>query len=250
MSGHSKWAKIKRKKAVTDSKRGANFSKISKEIIVAAKLGGPDPGANYRLRFAIDKAKAVGFPAANIERAIEKGSGSGKDSDSIEEIIYEGYGPGGAAILVLATTDNKNRTVQDIRSYFSKYDGNLAQAGAVAWMFDKCGEIKVSSKSQDEAYELAIEAGAEDVEFSEEDNSALILTKSEELEKVQKNLVSKGIQNEDSRLTYRPKETLKITDAEQASKLIKLLDIIEEHDDVQNIFSNFDIDDEVLQTID
>ena len=243
MSGHSKWAQIKRKKAVTDAKRGAIFSKIAKEIIVAARLGGADPSGNFRLRFAIEKAKTNLVPQNNIQRAIEKGAGIGQDDYKIEEIIYEGYGPGGAAILILCTTDNRNRTIADLRSYFVKYHGKMAETGAVSWMFTKRGEIKISSssfKKQDELYELAIEAGAEDIDLSDEE-CAVIITKPEELEKVQKNIISQKIIPIETQISYSPKEHIDITDIDIAKNLINLLESIEEHDDVQNVFSNFDI---------
>lgn len=249
MSGHSKWAQIKRKKAVTDAKRGAIFSKIAKEIMVAARLGGPDPGGNFRLRFAIEKAKTNLVPQNNIQRAIEKGAGIGQEDYRIEEILYEGYGPGGAAILILSTTDNKNRTVADLRNYFTKYHGKMAEAGAVSWMFIRRGEIKLSKpslkKSDDEMYELAIEAGAEDIDLSD-DESVIIVTKPEELEKVQKNILAKNIPPLETQIAYSPKEHIEITDPEAAKNLIKLLELVEEHDDVQNVFSNFDIKAEIL----
>ena len=251
MSGHSKWAQIKRKKAVTDAKRGAVFSKIAKEIMVAAKLGGGDPNINFRLRFAIDKAKANLVPQNNIQRAIEKGSGHGAEGSNIEEIIYEGYGPGGAAILILCTTDNRNRTVSDLRSYFTKYHGKMAEAGAVGWMFTKRGEIKISKssfKNQDEAYELAVEAGAEDIDFSDEEYD-VIITKPDELEKVQKNIIAKGIKPAETQISYHPKEHIEINEAEAAKNLVKLLEMIEDHDDVQNVYSNFDFKEEVLNAI-
>lgn len=248
MSGHSKWAQIKRKKAVTDAKRGTVFSKIAKEIMVAARLGGSDPNANFRLRFAIEKAKTNSVPQANIQRAIDKGTGTGDDATKIEEVIYEGYGPGGAAIMVLCTTDNKNRTVADLRSFFSKYHGKLAEAGAVGWMFEKRGEIKITNtsfKDQNEIFELAIEAGAEDIDFSDKDY-ALIITKPEDLEKVQKNIISKKIKIEDTQINYAPKEHIEISDIEIAKNIIKLLEAIEDHDDVQNVYCNFDIKEEIL----
>ena len=251
MSGHSKWAQIKRKKAVTDAKRGAIFSKIAKEITVAARLGGPDPISNFRLRFAIEKAKANLVPANNIQRAIEKGAGQGLDSSKIEDIVYEGYGPGSAAILILCTTDNKNRTVADLRSYFTKYHGKLAEAGAVSWMFMKCGEIKIpgsSFKNQDEIYELAIEAGANDIDFSDKD-FAVIITKPEELEKVQKNILAKNIKPDETKVSYHPKEHIEISDEEAAKNIVKLLESVEDHDDVQEVFCNFDIKEEVLNAI-
>ena len=248
MSGHSKWAQIKRKKAVTDAKRGAAFSKIAKEIMVAARLGSPDPQANFRLRFAIEKAKTNLVPQNNIQRAIEKGAGIGEDATKIEEIIYEGYGPAGAAILVLCTTDNKNRTVADLRNCFSKYHGKMAEAGSVSWMFTKRGEIKIPMsmfKNQDAAYELALDAGAEDILFDEKD-FATIITKPEELEKVQKNIISKKITPAETKISYHPTNTIEITDKNTVENIVKLLEAIEEHDDAQEVFCNFDIKDEVL----
>ena len=248
MSGHSKWAQIKRKKAVTDARRGAVFSKISKEIMVAARLSGPDPASNFRLRFAIEKAKTNLMPQNNIQRAIEKGAGLDSAASHIEEVIYEGYGPGGAAILILCTTDNRNRTVADLRSYFSKYHGKFAESGAVSWMFVKRGEIKIpesSFTSQDQIYEFAIEAGAEDIDFSDEEY-AIIITKPEELEKVQKNILAKNIKPVETLLSYHPKEHIEIIDPDNAKNILKLLECIEEHDDIQEVYSNFDIKEEAL----
>lgn len=243
MSGHSKWAQIKRKKAVTDAKRGALFSKIAKEIMVASKLGGPDPNANFRLRFAIEKAKANLVPQNNIQRAIEKGAGIGQDSSRIEEVIYEGFAPGGAAIMVLCTTDNKKRTVSDLRSYFSKYGGKLAEAGSVSWMFTKRGEIRIAVA---DPFEIAIEAGAEDVDLIDE--FAVIITKPEELEKVQKNLLARNLTPLETKISYHPKENIEITDPDIAKKIVQLLEEIEDHDDVQEVFCNFDIKEEVLNS--
>lgn len=251
MSGHSKWAQIKRKKAVTDAKKGAIFSKIAKEIMVASKLGGPDPQANFRLRFAIEKAKANLLPQQNIQRAIEKGAGLGQDNVNIEEVMYEGYGPGGAAILILCTTDNRNRTVSDIRNCFTKYHGKLAETGSVSWMFNKQGEIKIlrsSFNTEDEIYELAINAGASNLDFSGNE-FAIIVTKPDELEKVQKNILSRKIKVEDPQIVYSPKEHIEITDVEIAKSLIGLLEVLEEHDDVQNVYSNFDVQDEILNMV-
>lgn len=248
MSGHSKWAQIKRKKAVTDAKRGAIFSKIAKEITVASKLGGPDPAHNFRLRFAIEKAKANLVPQNNIQRAIEKGAGAGQEGLNIEEIIYEGYGPGGAAILILCTTDNKNRTVSDLRSYFTKYHGKLAESGSVSWMFKKQGEIKIPKtafRNQDEAYEIAVEAGAEDILFDDNEYTTII-TKVEDLEKVQKNILAKNIKVHETKISYSAKEHIEIIDEKAAENIIKLLEVIEDHDDVQEVFSNFDIKEEIL----
>ena len=243
MSGHSKWAQIKRKKAVTDAKRGAIFSKNSKEIMVAARLGGPDPASNFSLRYAIEKAKTNLRPHYKIQRAIEKGAGLDSAGSHIEEVIYEGYGPGSAAILILCTTDNRNRTVADLRSYFSKYHGKFAESGAVSWMFAKRGEIKISKSSftnQEQIYELAIEAGAEDIDFADEE-CAVIITKPEELEKVQKNILGKSIKSIETLLSFHPKEHIEISDPDCAKNIVKLLEAIEEHDDVQEVYSNFDI---------
>ncbi len=251
MSGHSKWAQIKRKKAVIDAKRGAVFAKMAKEIMVAAKLGGSDPSSNFRLRFAIEKAKANLVPQNNIQRAIEKGAGTGGESSNIEEIVYEGYGPGGSAILIQCTTDNRNRTVGDIRSYFTKYNGKLAEFGAVSWMFIKRGEIKIPKscfKSQDEAFEVAVESGAEDLDFTDEDY-ALFITKTEDLEKVQKTLLEKNYKILETQISYSPKENFDISDVEIGKNLIKLLNCIEDHDDVQNVYSNFHISEEILSQI-
>lgn len=248
MSGHSKWAQIKRKKAVTDAKRGAIFSKIAKEIMVASRLGGPDPIGNFRLRFAIEKAKANLVPLNNIQRAIEKGTGTGHEDSKIEEIIYEGYGPGGIALLIQCTTDNKNRTVSDLRSYFTKHGGKLAEFGAVSWLFTKQGEIKIPAldfKKQDEIYELAIEAGAQDVDMLDKEY-AIIITKPEELEKVQKNILLKNIKPIETQISYSAKENIEIADPEMAKNILKLVEIIEDHDDVQNVYSNFSVKDDVV----
>lgn len=251
MSGHSKWSQIKRKKAVIDAKKGNTFAKIAKEIIVATRLGGNDPNANFRLRFAIEKAKASLVPQNNIQRAIEKGSGNSGEGSNIEDILYEGYGPGGAAILIQCTTDNRNRTVGDIRSYFSKYNGKLAESGAVSWMFKKRGEMKISKaafKTQDEVFEFAVEVGAEDVDFSDNEYT-LIITNPEDLEHVQKSILNKNIRVEETQLVLSPKEHMEIRSPDIAKNLVKLLELIEEHDDVQNVFCNFDISEDILSQI-
>lgn len=251
MSGHSKWSQIKRKKAVIDAKKGNTFAKIAKEIIVATRLGGSDPNANFRLRFAIEKAKINLVPQNNIQRAIEKGSGIGGEDSNIEDITYEGYGPGGTAILIQCTTDNRNRTVGDIRSYFSKYGGKLAESGAVSWMFKKQGEVKLSKtvfKNYDEAFEFAIEVGAEDIDFSD-DEYTLIITSPEDLENVQRNILNKSVKIQETHLVYSPKEHLAINDYIIAKNLVKLLELIDEHDDVQNIFCNFNISKEIINQL-
>lgn len=246
MSGHSKWAQIKRKKAATDAKKGAVFSKIAKEIMVASRLGGPDPNHNFRLRFAIEKAKANHLPQENIQRAIENGAGIGKEQTKIEEVIYEGYGPGKIAILIICTTDNKNRTVSELRTILARHNGKLAEAGAVSWAFTKRGEIKI--ESQDKLYELAIESGADDIEFSAKEY-ATIITKPDEVEKVQKFILTKNIKPLETSIVYHPKEFIEITNAENALNIIRLIEELEAQDDVQEVFSNFDIKDEVLAKI-
>lgn len=243
MSGHSKWAQIKRKKALVDAKKGAIFSKIAKEITVAARLGGPDPAGNFRLRFAIDKAKANLVPQNNIQRAIEKGAGINHEDYKIEEIFYEGYGPNGIAILIQCATDNKNRTVADLRSCFTKHSGKLADAGTVSWMFTKHGEIKVPKdtvNNHDEAFEFAIEIGAKDIDLLDKECISII-TSPEELEKVQKNILAKNIKIKEVQVSYTPKEYIEVTDTETAKNILKLVEEIEGHDDVQNVYSNFDI---------
>ncbi len=252
MSGHSKWAQIKRKKAVIDAKRGNTFAKMAKEIIVAAKLGGPDPQANFRLRFAIEKAKANLVPANNIQRAIEKGSGQDSEGSHIEEITYEGYGAGGVAIMIQCATDNRNRTVGDIRSYFTKCKGKLGETNSVSWMFIKRGEIKVNKsnfKSQDEALEFILEIGADDVEYLENE-FAMIITTVEDLEKVQEFVSKKKITILETQISYHPKEIIQINDLDTAKEIVKLIDLIENHDDVQNVFSNFEISQEMFDKID
>ena len=251
MSGHSKWAQIKRKKAVTDAKRGAVFSKIAKEIMVAARLGGSDPQANFRLRFAIEKAKTNLVPQNNIQRAIEKGAGVGEDAALIEEVIYEGYGPGGVAVLILCTTDNKNRTVGDIRNIFAKCHGKLGEAGSVGYLFSKRGEIKIPRspfKNQDEIYELAVESGADDIDLSDSEY-ALVISKVEDLEKVQKSIISKNIKIAETKINYSAKDNIEVTNSEIAKNVLNLLEALDDYDDVQEVFSNFYARDEVLSAV-
>ena len=242
VSGHSKWANIKRAKAVVDAKKAVIYAKMSREIIVAAKLGGGDPNANFRLRQAIDRAKAEGVPNDNIQRAIEKGSGAGS-SDNFEELVYEGYGPGGVAVLVKCTTDNRNRTAGDVRSYFSKFGGNLGESGCVNWMFKERGEIQVEkpAKFDEDSFLLeALEAGAEDVEIS--DDEILVITKSDTLEAVQNALAKSGKKVSSAQSNLVPLSTVEITSKDTAKLLLKLLDNLENHDDVQNVFANFEMD--------
>lgn len=244
MAGHNKWKQIKRKKAVTDSRRGAHFTKLIKEITVAARTGGGDPAGNARLRFAIDTAKQANMPLENIERAVKKGTGA-LEGVNYEEITYEGYGPGGAAILVEATTDNANRTVADVRHAFAKYGGNLGSAGSVAWMFDKRGQIYVDATRYDEdtTMEAALEAGAAD--FVREGEQYVVTTGVTDLHAVQEGLKGRGIAPESAEITLIPKTTVKI-EGKSAETLLKLMEALEEHDDVSKVSSNFDVDFETL----
>ena len=244
MSGHSKWATIKRAKAKTDAARGKVFSKFAREITVAAKIGGGDPAGNPRLRLAIEKARASNLPKDNIQRAIEKGSGGG-DSASIEELMYEGYGPAGAAILAEVMTDNKNRTLGEIQNIFSKNGGNMGKAGCVSWQFAKYGII-TADKSKIDAEQLimdAIEAGAEDV--SEEAQSVEIKTRPEALEDVQSKLKEKKYELSSAEISLVPNATIEVS-GDDARKLLKLVETLEDHDDVQNVYSNFDIPDDIM----
>jgi len=242
VSGHSKWANIKRTKAVVDAKKAVVYAKMSREIIVAAKLGGGDPSANFRLRQAIDRAKAGGVPNDNIQRAIEKGTGAG-NLDNFEELVYEGYGPGGVAVMVKCTTDNRNRTAGDVRSYFSKFGGNLGESGCVNWMFKERGEVVVNRKKNfdEDAFLLeALDAGADDVDTSEEE--LLVICQTDKLEDVQNKLSRLGYAVSSAQANLIPLSTVEITSKDTAKLLLKLLDNLENHDDVQNVFANFEMD--------
>ncbi|HHY03848.1 MAG TPA: YebC/PmpR family DNA-binding transcriptional regulator [Thermoanaerobacterales bacterium] len=243
MSGHSKWANIKHKKAKTDAQKGKIYTKFSKQIIVAVREGGPDPDVNYKLKDIIDKAKEANMPNDNIERAIKRGSGD-IDGANYEEIMYEGYGPGGVAILLDATTDNKNRTAGDFRHLFDKYGGNLGETGCVAWMFEKKGLIIIEKDDEtdsDSIMMIAIDSGADDVE--EQDDSIEITTSPESFEGVKKALKDNNIHLSSSEITYIPKTTVKVSGKER-EKLESLLELMEDHDDVQNVYSNYESDDE------
>jgi YebC/PmpR family DNA-binding regulatory protein len=246
MSGHNKWSTIKHKKGAADAKRGKVFTKIIKEISVAAKLGGGDPVANPRLRTAIDKAKAENMPKDNIERAIKKGAG-GMEGVTYEEIIYEGYGPGGAAVLVEVLTDNRNRSVSDIRSIFTKCNGNMGEAGCVAWMFSKKGLI-LYDKSADfeQLFEAAIEAGAEDV--AEQDEQFEVTTETGGFIEVREALEAKGFRHASAEITMIP-QTLVVLEGKQAESMLKLMDRLEDNDDVQNVYANFDISSEEMENM-
>jgi YebC/PmpR family DNA-binding regulatory protein len=251
MSGHSKWATIKRKKGATDAARGRLFTRLIKEITIAAKNGGGNPDGNPRLRLAIQTAKGSNMPADNIKRAIQKGTGE-LPGVSYEEVTYEGYGPGGVAILVEVVTDNNNRTVSEMRHVFSRNNGNLGQSGSVAWMFQRKGHIVVptagqgSSLNEDELLTIILDAGAEDMQTDEETFS--ITTTPAQFDAVKKAIEDKGIKIESAALQMIPQNTLKIT-GKEAEQTLKLMEALEEHEDVQNVYSNFDIDEKELAAI-
>ena len=248
MSGHSKWSTIKRKKGAIDAKRGKIFTKLIKEITVAAKMGGGDPDANPRLRTSILSAKSENMPKDNIERAIKKGTG-GLEGVTYLEILYEGYGPGGVAVLVETMTDNKNRTVADIRHYFSKSGGNLGESGCVAWMFEKKGIIIVDKESiaEEDLLDLALEAGAEDV--VEEDTTFKVITAPEEFNEVMDNLEKAELKHLEASVSMEPKNTVDVLEEKTARSLMKLLENIEDCDDVQKVHANFDISDELMEEL-
>ncbi len=240
MAGHSKWKQIKRKKAVTDARRASSWTKVIREITVAAKSGGGDPGGNPRLRTAIDAAKAVNMPWDNIDRAIKKGTGE-LEGAVYEELTYEGYGPGGAAIFIEATTDNPNRTVAEIRHAFSRNGGNLGATNSVAWMFDRKGQIYLdaSKYEEDATLEAALEAGAED--FAREGDQYLLTTAPSAFHAVQDALAARKLAVDSAELAMVPKNTVKVEGAD-AERILKLMEVLEELDDVSKVSSNFDID--------
>ncbi|MCX7798228.1 MAG: YebC/PmpR family DNA-binding transcriptional regulator [Melioribacter sp.] len=238
MSGHSKWATIKRKKAALDAKKGKIFTKLIKEITIAAKQGGGDPDGNPRLRLAIDNAKAANMPAENIERAIKKATGE-LEGTAYYEVIYEGYGPGGVALMVEAATDNKNRTVAEVRHIFSRNGGSLGESNSVAWMFERKGIITVKreGKSEDEMLEIILDAGADDLQT--EEDFFEVITSLESFEKVRKTLAEKKLNIENASLQWVAKNLVSVS-GEDAEKLMKLIESLEDCDDVQNVYSNAD----------
>lgn len=248
MSGHSKWSQIKRQKAKTDAVRGRVFSKIVREIQVAVRHGGPDPNANPRLRLVIDKAKAVNMPNDNIDRAIKKGLGGGEGAH-LEELTYEGYGPGGAAIIVETLTDNRNRTSADIRTIFNKHGGNLGESGGVSWIFARQGVIGFDKAkgNEDEILNLATVAGATDVKI--EQKNIEVITSPHDFEKIKKFFIEKGVTPIFSEVGLVASNTVEIEDWGTAEKLLKLMDALEENDDVNEIHSNFNMADEVLKKL-
>jgi YebC/PmpR family DNA-binding regulatory protein len=244
MSGHSKWATIKRKKAVTDAKRGKAFTQIIKEIIIAARMGGGDPKGNPRLRLAVDKAKASNMPADNIKRAIQKGTGE-LPGVVYDEVTYEGYGPGGVALIIESVTDNRNRTVSELRHMLERNNGKLGAANSVAWMFHKKGIIQVPRSASDEDTLLGVilEAGADDMKA--DDEFFEITTSPDSLESVRQTLEAKQIKVENAEVQYLPENTVRVA-GKDAEGVLKLVEALEEHDDVQHVYANFDIDEKVL----
>ncbi len=248
MSGHSKWSTIKRKKGAADAKRGKIFTKLIKEITVAARIGGGDAGANPRLRSAIVTAKSENMPKENIERAVKKGTGE-LEGTVYDEITYEGYGPGGVAILVDCMTDNKNRTVADIRHFFAKSGGNLGESGCVSWMFDKKGSLLIDKSvvSEDKLLDIVLDAGAEDV--AEEENEFQVVTVPDDFSAVLEALESENIPLIESSISMIPKNVIEIIDEKAAKQVLTLLEKLEDHEDVQNVYANLDIPDEIMEGI-
>jgi YebC/PmpR family DNA-binding regulatory protein len=247
MSGHSKWSTIKRKKGANDARRGQLFTKLAREITVAARTGLPDPDANVRLRLAIQKARAENMPKDNIDRAIQRAAG-GADGAQFDEVWYEGYGPAGVAVMILAMTDNRNRTVGEIRAALTRSNGTLGENGSVSWMFDNVGTITIPTGSNDpeEIALVAIDAGATDV--SDEDGVVEVYTEPQDLHRVQEELSAAGYEIESAELTMKPK-TLMAPGTDDAVKAVRLLEKLEDLDDVQTVYSNLDITDEVMAAV-
>ncbi len=248
MAGHSHWAQIKHKKAKVDAQRGKLFSKLIREITVATRLGGPNPEFNPRLRTAIEQAKKANMPLDTIERAIKKGSGE-LEGETFEEIIYEGYAPGGVAVMVLATTDNRNRTSSEVKHAFSKHGGSLGSSGCVSYLFERKGVIEVPVKdvSEEDLFEKAIEAGAEDLQSGSEVH--LVYTVPEDLYNVKESLESMGVPVEKAQITWIPTTTVSVEDTETAKKILRLIDALDDLEDVQQVIANFEIPEEVIQKI-
>jgi YebC/PmpR family DNA-binding regulatory protein len=249
MSGHSKWSSIKHKKGAADAKRGQLFSKLARAIIVAAREGGPDPAANLALQNAIEKARSYSMPKENIERAIARGSGTGTDSEAFEQVVYEGYGPNGVAIIVEALTDNRNRTASDVRHVFTKNDGNLGTTGAVAWLFERRGIILVDADRFDEETVMlaAAEGAADDV--AQDGSTFQVTTSPEALSAVREALEQAGIDVESAETTMVPKTTVELSDEAAARKTLRLIDALEELDDVGEVYANFDIPERLLEAV-
>ncbi|MDR3556372.1 MAG: YebC/PmpR family DNA-binding transcriptional regulator [Syntrophobacteraceae bacterium] len=248
MSGHSKWATIKHKKGAADAKRGKIFTRLIKEVMVAARMGGGNQDGNPRLRAAVLAAKAENMPKENIDRAIKKGTGE-LEGVNYEEFSYEGYGPAGVAVLIDIMTDNRNRAASEIRHVFSRNNGNLGEAGCVGWMFDKKGSIVFDKKTmpEEELMELALDAGAEDVKDQEDQFE--VITAPEDFLTVKSVFDEKGLTYELAEVTMAPQTTVRIEDAKTAQQLLRLMDALEDQDDVQNVYSNFDIPDEIMESL-
>jgi YebC/PmpR family DNA-binding regulatory protein len=248
LAGHSKWAQIKRKKGATDAKRGQLFSKLTRAIIVASREGGPDPAGNLALQNAIEKAKEASMPKDNIERAIARGAGPAADGSAYETVTYEGYGPAGVAVFVEAVTDNRNRTAADVRSIFTKSDGSLGESGSVAWLFERRGVVLVPGDAdEDELTLAAAEGGADDVE--REGDSWRVTSATESLSSVRDAISAAGLTVESADLTMVPKTTIELEDETAAKKVLRLMDALEDNDDVQDVYANFDIPERVLETV-
>jgi YebC/PmpR family DNA-binding regulatory protein len=253
VSGHSKWSSIKHKKGAADAKRGKLFSKLSRAIIVAAKEGGGNPGDNLALQNAIEKARSYSMPKDNIDRAIAKGSGADADASAFETVVYEGYGPSGVAVIVEALTDNRNRTASDVRHTFAKNDGNLGGSGAVLWLFERKGLLIVDAhdpqarSAEDDLMLAAAEGGAEDVEL--DGSSYQVTCAPEQLAAVREAIEAAGFTVDAAELTMVPKTTVEVSDENEAKKILRLIDQLEDNDDVQDVFANFDIPERVLEAV-
>ena len=246
MSGHSKWSQIKRQKGMADVKRGATFTKMTREIMLAAREGGGDPEANFRLRLAMDRARGVNMPLANIQRAIDRATG-GADGAQLESIVYEGYGPGGVSLMVEAATDNRNRTASEVRAAFTRHNGKLGESGSVQWLFEQKGviEIDAAGRDADEIELAAIDAGAEDVE--RDGSLVTVYTAPNRFERVKKALEDQKLKVADAEISMRPSNTVRL-EGDQAKKVIGLVEALEDLDDVQKVHANFDVPEEVLET--
>jgi YebC/PmpR family DNA-binding regulatory protein len=249
VSGHSKWSSIKHKKGAADAKRGKLFSKLSRAIIVAAKEGGGDPSGNLSLQNAIEKAKSYSMPKENIDRAIAKGSGADADASAFETVVYEGYGPSGVAVIVEALTDNRNRTASDVRHTFAKNDGNLGGSGAVSWLFERRGVVLVPADGtdEDELTLAAAEGGADDV--ARDGSSYQVLSVPENLAAVREAIEAAGFTIDSAELTMLPKTTVEVVNEGDAKKVLRLMDELEDNDDVQDVYANFDIPERVLEAV-
>ncbi|HRY12293.1 MAG TPA: YebC/PmpR family DNA-binding transcriptional regulator [Syntrophomonadaceae bacterium] len=249
MSGHNKWSTIKHKKARTDEKKGKEYTKIAKEIIIAVRAGGSDPESNSKLKLAIQNAKAINMPNENISRAIKRGAGD-MDTDAIEELTYEGYAPGGVAVMLAIATDNRNRTAADIRHLFAKYNGNLGETGCVSYMFERVGLLSINRENlqmdADDLMMLALDAGADDVR--EDDDVIEVVTSPDNFMAVREALEAE-INLDQADIVMLPNNTVDISDETLAAKVLKLIDVLEDHDDVQKVYANFNIPDEILEKI-